>query len=98
MNLLDLLEHRPLTKFEDFHGKNPHVYEALRRLSLDLVGVGNTHFGIAMVYETLRWQHAMRTTDRDFKLNNSYRAAYARMLMEREPRLQGVFDLRRIHD
>jgi hypothetical protein len=98
MNLLDFLESRPVTKFEDFHSKNPHVYESLRQLALDLVDAGHSHFGIAMIYETLRWQHAMRTTDKDFKLNNSYRAAYARMLMDREPKLAGVFDLRSTHD
>ena len=81
-----------------FDDANPQVYRLLRELALDLVHRGHRVIGIGMLFEVVRWQHAMRTTDdTGYKLNNSYRAHYARRLMKDEPELQGVFNLRRVH-
>lgn len=88
----------PKEKFEEFHRENPHVYRELRQLALDLVEFGHERIGIGMLFEVLRWQRALRTTDDDFKLNNNYRARYARLLMEREPRLAGKFEIRQINE
>ena len=81
-------------KFYQFHAQNPHVYERLRQLALDLKNRGRKKYGIAGLFEVLRWEHAMSTTDEDFKLNNNYRAYYARLLMENEPELDGFFATR----
>lgn len=80
--------------FRAFHRENPHVYSELRRLAVDLVAVGHQRIGIGMLFEVLRWQRALHTVGDAFKLNNSHRAFYARMLMDREPRLRGVFETR----
>lgn len=82
-------------RFEEFHAANPGVYLELRRLSLRLVDAGQTRFGIATVYEALRYSQ-LQTYGDSFKLNNSYRALYARLLMEQEPRLAGVFETRQL--
>ncbi len=82
-------------QFAEFHEQNPHVYEMLRRLALDAARHGR-RLGIAMLFEVLRWQYAMGTNDpsSEFKLNNNYRAFYARLLMEKEPELQDYFETR----
>ena len=82
-------------QLEAFHAENPHVYEMLRHLALDAARHGR-RLGIAMLFEVLRWQYAMNTTDQasEFKLNNNYRAFYARLLMEKEPELQDYFETR----
>ena len=82
-------------QFEPSTQANPHVYSALRHLALDAARHGR-RLGIAMLFEVLRWQYAMTTTDEasEFKLNNNYRAFYARLLMEREPDLQDYFETR----
>ena len=105
MSLLDLLpmtapdveaNATPAERAEAFHKANPKVYYELRRLAMQLVRVGHRKFGIAMIFEQLRWQWYERTQDIEgFKLNNSYRAFYARLLMESEPELAGVFETRR---
>lgn len=84
--------------FEHFHAANPWVYEALRRLALDLVHRGRKKVGIGMLFEVLRWQHSRQTTDEhsDFKLNNNLRSRYARLLMENEEELAGVFEVREL--
>ena len=83
--------------FWEFHNANPDVYAELKRIALDLIDRGYTKFGIATVYEVARWRSMLRLgPSAKFKLNNNFRAYYARMLMDREPRLAGVFDTRRL--
>jgi len=85
---------KAVRKFKEFHRENPHVYELLRELALDLRDRGHKHYGINSLTEVVRWHHALETTDDDFKLNNNYRPFYARILMDNEPRLAGFFRLR----
>ena len=80
--------------FWEFHKANPHVYTALRRLALGLLGRGRSKWGIGGLFEVMRWRHAMVTEGDDFKLNNNFRAYYARLLMSRDRRLKQFFDLR----
>ena len=83
------------TAFDRFHADNPKVYETLVALARQWVArTGRHKLGIATLFERTRWEIALATTDADFKLNNSYRAYYARLIMRREPDLAGLFDLR----
>ena len=77
-----------------FDESNPQVFGALRDLALDAKRRSHP-CGIATLFEVLRWQHAIDTCGDEFKLNNSYRAYYARVLMEREPEIDGFFEVRR---
>ena len=83
-----------LLKWGAFHAENPDVYRELRRLALDLYGMGRIRYGMKGLFEVVRWHRAMATTDEDFKLNNNYTAFYARLLMADEPRLGKFFELR----
>ncbi len=81
-------------QFRAFHRANPHIYGNLKALALNAKRRGQK-FGIGALYEILRWKYAERTTgDATFKLNNNYRALYARLLMDREPELDGYFETR----
>ena len=84
--------------FVAFHETNPWVYSALVRLARDMQQRGRDRIGIGMLFEVLRWQHALATVDQssDFKLNNNYRSRYARLIMDTEPDLEGVFQLRQL--
>lgn len=88
--------------FWTFHNANPDVYRRLVKLARDLVARGHRTIGIGMLFEVLRWHHAMTTVDTEssFKLNNNYRALYARLIMVREADLDGKFNTRRLdgHD
>jgi hypothetical protein len=92
--------------FWRFHRENPHVYDRLVRLAR----VWNQRrpgrkMGMKMLFEVLRWEvntgtqvgSAVSTTGDDFKLNNNYHALYARLIMHREPDLDGLFETRRLH-
>jgi hypothetical protein len=81
-------------KFIEFHNENPWVYRELRRLALGLKKRGRGYYGIGALFEVLRYERAMTTTDDEFKLNNNHRAFYARLLMRNESQLDGFFALR----
>jgi len=84
--------------FDRFHQRNPGVFVMLVKLARDLQDRGHKKYGIAGLFEVIRWQVAM-DTERDevepFKLNNNYRAFYARKIMREVPRLNGFFEIRR---
>jgi hypothetical protein len=84
-------------RFAAFHELNPHVYAALRTLALRLHGTGRRRGSINQLFEVLRYEYSMRTQGGDgYKLNDNFRALYARMLMENEQDLAGWFETREL--
>jgi hypothetical protein len=82
-------------KFEEFHNKHPWVYEKLKLLAFELRNAGVKHYGIGGLFEILRYQASLTSNDEEgFKLNNNYRALYARMLAKNEPALRDFFSFR----
>lgn len=82
-------------RFEEFHRENPHVYRVLVKLAREWVQqTGTRKLAIKTLYERARWEIAMNTSDAEFKLNNSYTAFFARLIMDQEPDLRRIFDLR----
>lgn len=79
-----------------FHLDNPDVYRELVDLARQWRARGWARIGIAALFEVLRWQRAMRTDGDQFKLNNSYRSRYARLIMVEHPDLDGMFSTREL--
>lgn len=75
-------------RFYEFHEKNPKVYKQLIALARKAKRGGKERVGIGTLWEVMRWENP------DLKLNNSYRSRYARMIMMKEPELQGLFRTR----
>lgn len=80
-------------RFEAFHAANPHVADALETLAAQWLG-RHDHVGIAALFERLRWESGIRTEGDAYRLNNSYRAFYSRLLIERRPEWADSFSLR----
>ncbi len=81
--------------FATFHLENPWVYTRLRDLALAMRSAGVNHYGIGGLYETLRYEASLISKDTEgFKLNNNYRALYARELARNEPELINFFKFR----
>lgn len=82
-------------RFERFDSENPHVYKALLDLAREWKRrMSDQRVGIGALFEVARWRIMLATNDPTFKLNNSYRAFYARKLMLHNPDLSGMFQLR----
>lgn len=82
-------------RFERFHQANPHVFREIVRLAREAKERGMRHWSINGVFEVLRWVRQVETMGDAWKLNNSFRALYARKVMDRCPDLDGFFELRR---
>jgi len=81
--------------FDKFDADNPWVYVQLRDMALQLRRTGRDSYGIAALFEVLRYEHATKTVSDDgLKLNNNYRALYARRLAQNEPELLEFFKMR----
>jgi hypothetical protein len=83
-------------KFEEYHQANPQVYRELVQLAMQARRRGRRKIGIKMLFEVVRWNRFLQTADDEFKLNNNYHSRYARLLMQREPKLRGIFNLREL--
>ncbi len=82
-------------RFEEFHRLNPHVYELIMDIALELKKAGHQRAGMKLIFERIRWLYYIGTKGDDFKLNNNYTAFYARLVMEHRDDLEGFFQLRR---
>lgn len=86
--------------FHKFHRDNPHIYDYLRQLALQVKAKGYDKFGLNTIWERMRWNYeidAIETYDphREYKLDSRFVAFYARLLMKNEPDLENFFYLRR---
>ena len=83
-------------RFIAFHHANPQVYSELVSQARLLKGSGCGCASIALLYERLRWLHFIATKGKEeFKLNNDFRALYARLIMDQETDLKGFFRTRK---
>lgn len=84
-----------LAAFKVFHKTNPQVAAELEKLALRLKQRGKTRYSIAGLFEVIRFRRALRTTGKSpFKLSNNHKPFYARLLMQRNPELQGFFEVK----
>lgn len=82
-------------RFEEFHEANPKVYIVLVRLAREWIRrTGRSKIGIGALFERTRWEIAITTSDPEFKLNNDFRAYYARLIMAEHPDLADLFEVR----
>ena len=83
------------TEFREFHAEHPEIYVQLVKLARTWQSNGSQKLGIATLFEVLRWNsHLNPNKTGGYKLNNNYRALYARLIMDQEPDLKGLFELR----
>lgn len=81
-------------RFAEYHAENPAIYEALRRFALEAKRAGRSRIGMKALFERVRWYTEIEARGDTFKCNNNYTAHYARLLMEHEPELKGMFETR----
>jgi len=78
---------------ERFHYRNPSVYGFAVDVCRYMKRRRVLHYGIGAVWEIMRFKY-LETHGDIYKLNNNYRAWYARLIMSQEPDLVGFFQIR----
>lgn len=83
-------------RFERFHATNPHIYARLVEAARRLRDSGKMRIGIGhLVEDCIRWAEE-RTTGENWKISNDYRSRYARKIMDENPELAGIFEIRQL--
>lgn len=80
--------------FESFHSQNPEVYDMMVRYATQLRLAGRKTLSISLITERVRWETAIKTTGDLFKINNNFRALYARKIEQERPEFEGMFKMR----
>ena len=80
-----------------FSNKHPEVTELFVRFTTEIINRGFKNYSVSAVFERIRWETDQADVDgkSTFKLNNNYRAWYARRFMEHNPEHAGFFRTRR---
>lgn len=81
-------------QWEVFRAANPHVMVEMLRLARARLERGETRIGVKALWEELRESIRVQKLG-DWSLNNSFTALAARTLIELDPRLEPVIELRR---
>lgn len=85
-------------RFERFHAAHPEVYAELAKLARQVRARGHHKYSIKGLFEIVRFNAAVGRVEGDiadpFVLNNDFSALYARLLMEQEADLAGMFETR----
>jgi len=70
-----------------FHEANPRVYKMICKYAQEAIDADHKHYGIAAIFEVMRWDFTVRTQDPtfNFKFPNNHRAFYSRMWNRNHP-------------
>ncbi|HOS93621.1 MAG TPA: hypothetical protein PLQ54_09935 [Armatimonadota bacterium] len=82
-------------QFEQFDRENPHVYDKLVGLAIEWLDQ-NASVGMKMLWERLRWEFGVQTTEEAPRLNNNYTSRYARKLLADFPEWGGRIKTREL--
>jgi|TARA_R100000482_G_C5045027_1_gene110084 hypothetical protein len=79
----------------NFHRSNPIVWQYFVRFTNMMIDRGYKNYSVNAIFERIRWEiDAGGDGVSTFKLNNNYRAFYARAFMKRYPEHDGFFRTR----
>ena len=85
-----------LDAFENFHEENPVVWDLFQQFALAAIERGSKHYSSNAIFERIRWHIEIETEGSNVKLNNNFRAYYARMFHLAKPQYDGFFRNRRL--
>lgn len=93
------VDERILVRFKAYHAQHPELLDLYVQYAREAAKFGRRDFGIAAIAERLRWHLAFERKEgsTDFKINNSYRSCYARLISIMCPDLENMFEFRVKH-
>ena len=76
--------------FKKFHAEHPEVWTMFKGYTYQVIEAGAAFYGAAAVFERMRWHYRIERNSA-LKLNNNFRAYYARMFEAVYPEHDGIF-------
>ncbi len=71
--------------FEEFDRANPKAWQYFVQFAKQALGAGRLILSASLITERIRWETWITTSADDFKINNNFRAFYARKFMRLYP-------------
>lgn len=68
--------------FEEFDKDNPQVWKLFVKLVIKHLNAGHRKGSVEFIFNIMRWEHDMQTTDPFYKINNNHKPFYARKWMK----------------
>lgn len=83
--------------FQEFHTKNPKVWEIYREQVLKAISIGRKKISSKQLLGYIRWKIYMTTNSSDgFKINDAYTSRYARLFAKEFPQHTDIFNYRHL--
>ena len=85
-----------MINFEQYHKDNPQIWQAFVHYAVQTKAKGFKNYSANGIFEIIRWQTGIKDGNDGFKVNNTYRADYARKMMAEMPEFEGFFRTREL--
>ncbi len=80
-----------------FHNAHPEVWKLFVHFTFTMIRKGYPNYSVNAIFERIRWEKDQGGDGiSQFKLNNNYRAFYARRFMRMYPKHDGFFRTREL--
>lgn len=93
-SIWDGIDKNLLKKFWAYHQENPHVYAEFLKNARLMRATGRKRYSAVCIVNKIRWDHDLKTTGKEFRINNDFMALYARLVMDMHPEFEGFFEIR----
>ena len=84
--------------FNKFNAENPHVFKSFEEQALKAINNGRTKISSDLIINYIRWNQFLESTDKSFKINNTYSAYLARFFIEKYPQYSHLFNFRKLRN
>jgi hypothetical protein len=84
-------------EFDRFDEENPEVWSLFCQFAQQAINAGRTQLSASLITERIRWETTV-VTNGDFKINNNYRAYYARKFAAQFPQYADYFRFRQVRN
>jgi hypothetical protein len=84
--------------FNKFIAENPHIYKSFEEQALRAIKKGRTKISSDLIINYVRWEQFIESSDKNFKINNSYSAYIARFFIQQNPQYKDLFNFRKLRN
>jgi len=98
MNYKQLNGHSIREGFNKFHRENPHVFEAFEEQVFEAINRGRTKISAKLIINWIRWNEFLKTSDKNFRINDAYQSYYARCFVAKYPEQVSLFEFRKLRN
>lgn len=85
-----------MINFQQYHNDNPEVWNQFKLYTFRTKERGFSNYSANGIFEIIRWHTGVKIGKDGFKMNNNYRADYARKMMDEYPEFKGFFRVREL--